>query len=286
MAWFSFFQKSIRISKALSYSLFITTVFLFACATHPYSQDLDVPYVPTPQPVVDRMLELALVDSSDYVIDLGSGDGRIVISAAKQGATGHGIDLDPQRIREARENARQADVEDRVIFMQDDIFVTDFSQASVITMYLLSSVNKKLRPRLLEELRPGTRVVSHSFDMDEWKADHSETVDEQVGGYHRIYLWIIPARMDGRWTWSLEGDDYTMDVSQEFQEIDLDIKAGRKELETGASILRGKRITFTAEQGRTNYLFSGHVEDNTIRGTVQIRSGNDERVESWSATKR
>jgi precorrin-6B methylase 2 len=286
MAWFSFFQKSIRISKALSYSLFITTVFLFACATHPYSQDLDVPYVPTPQPVVDRMLELALVDSSDYVIDLGSGDGRIVISAAKQGATGHGIDLDPQRIREARENARQADVEDRVIFMQDDIFVTDFSQASVITMYLLSSVNKKLRPRLLEELRPGTRVVSHSFDMDEWKADHSETVDEQVGGYHRIYLWIIPARMDGRWTWSLEGDDYTMDVSQEFQEIDLDIKAGRKELETGASILRGKRITFTAEQGRTNYVFSGHVEDNTIRGTVQIRSGNDERVESWSATKR
>jgi hypothetical protein len=122
--------------------------------------------------------------------------------------------------------------------------------------------------------------------MDEWKADHSETVDEQVGGYHRIYLWIIPARMDGRWTWSLEGDDYTMDVSQEFQEIDLDIKAGRKELETGASILRGKRITFTAEQGRTNYVFSGHVEDNTIRGTVQIRSGNDERVESWSATKR
>ncbi|MBD3274773.1 MAG: methyltransferase domain-containing protein [Candidatus Marinimicrobia bacterium] len=286
MAWFSLFQKSVRISKALSYALFITTVFLFACATHPYSQDLDVPYVPTPQPVVDRMLELALVDSSDYVIDLGSGDGRIVISAAKQGATGHGIDLDPQRIREARENARQADVEDRVIFMQDDIFVTDFSQASVITMYLLSSVNKKLRPRLLEELRPGTRVVSHSFDMDEWKADHSETVDEQVGGYHRIYLWIIPARMDGRWTWSLDGDDYTMDVSQEFQEIDLDVKAGRNELETRESILRGKRLTFSADRGRTNYVFSGHVEDNTIQGTVQIRSGNDERIESWSATKR
>ena len=285
MTLLSLFKKSVRIPKVFSYALFITTVFLFTCATHPYSQDLDVPYVPTPQPVVDRMLELALVDSSDYVIDLGSGDGRIVISAAKQGATGHGIDLDPQRIREARENARKANVQDRVIFMQDDIFVTDFSQASVITMYLLSSVNKKLRPRLLEELRPGTRVVSHSFDMDEWKADHSETVDEQVGGYHRIYLWIIPARMDGRWTWSMEGDDYTMDVSQEFQEIDLDVRAGRNDLETGKSILRGKRITFTADQGRTNYVFSGHVEDNQIRGTVQIRSGNDERVESWSATK-
>jgi len=286
MTLFNLFKKSVRLPKVLSYALFITTVFLFACATHPYSQDLDVPYVPTPQPVVDRMLELALVDSSDYVIDLGSGDGRIVISAAKQGATGHGIDLDPQRIREARENARKANVDDRVIFMQDDIFVTDFSQASVITMYLLSSVNKKLRPRLLEELRPGTRVVSHSFDMDEWKADHSETVDEQVGGYHRIYLWIIPARMDGRWTWSMEGDDYTMDVSQEFQEIELDVKAGRNDLEVGKSVLRGKRITFTADHGRNNYVFSGHIEDNQIQGTVQIRSGNDERIESWSATKR
>jgi len=286
MTLFNLFKKSVCLPKVLSYALFITTVFLFACATHPYSQDLDVPYVPTPQPVVDRMLELALVDSSDYVIDLGSGDGRIVISAAKQGATGHGIDLDPQRIREARENARKANVDDRVIFMQDDIFVTDFSQASVITMYLLSSVNKKLRPRLLEELRPGTRVVSHSFDMDEWKADHSETVDEQVGGYHRIYLWIIPARMDGRWTWSMEGDDYTMDVSQEFQEIELDVKAGRNDLEVGKSVLRGKRITFTADHGRNNYVFSGHIEDNQIQGTVQIRSGNDERIESWSATKR
>lgn len=285
MAWYSLFKNTVRFSKALSYSLLIITVFLFACATHPYSQDLDVPYVPTPQPVVDRMLELALVDSSDYVIDLGSGDGRIVISAAKRGATGHGIDLDPQRIREARENARKANVKDRVIFMQDDIFVTDFSQASVITMYLLSSVNKKLRPRLLEELRPGTRVVSHSFDMDEWKADHSETVDEQVGGYHRIYLWIIPARMDGQWTWAMDGNKYTMDVSQQFQEIDLDVQSGRNDLDIGESILRGKRITFTADQGRTSYVFSGHVEDNQIQGTVQIRSGNDEHVESWSATR-
>lgn len=286
MAGFPIIKNSFRLSKVVSYSLFITTVFLFACATHPYSQDLDVPYVPTPQPVVDRMLELALIDSSDYVIDLGSGDGRIVISAAKQGATGHGIDLDPQRIREARENARKAGVEDRVIFIQDDIFVTDFSQASVITMYLLSSVNKKLRPRLLEELRPGTRVVSHSFDMDEWKADYSETVDEQVGGYHRIYLWIIPAHLDGRWTWSLDGDDYTMDVSQEFQEIDVELSQGRNDLDIGKSLLRGKRVTFTATQGRTSYVYSGHVEDGMINGTVQIRSGNDEQIESWSAKKR
>jgi SAM-dependent methyltransferase len=249
------------------------------------AQDLDVPYVPTPQPVVERMLEMALVDSSDYVIDLGSGDGRIVIAAARRGATGHGIDLDSDRIQEARENARQAEVDDRVLFFQEDIFETDFSQASVITMYLLSSVNIKLRPRLLEELRPGTRVISHSFDMDGWTADMAVSAKEESGGTSRLYLWIIPARMEGRWSWNQNGSEFSMDVDQEFQNVDINLTEGDQTLQVEDAHLKGPRITFSASNGRKQYIYSGHVDDNMLSGTVQIRQGNNSWVEPWSASR-
>lgn len=151
---------------------------------------LDVPYVPTPQSVVDEMLRLGEVKKGDYLIDLGSGDGRIVISAARDhGATGVGIDLNPERIQEANANARAAGVEDKVEFRQGDLFEQDLSKADVVTLYLLPSVNEKLKPKLLRELRPGARVVSHSFDMGDWQPDKTVEVDGRS-----IYLWVIPEK--------------------------------------------------------------------------------------------
>lgn len=148
----------------------------------------DVVYVPTPTPVVNEMLRLANVQSNDVVYDLGSGDGRIVITAAKQrGARGVGIDINPQRIREANENAKKAGVTDRVEFRQQDLFETDFSEATVVTLYLLPTLNVKLRPKLLRELKPGTRIVSHAFDMGDWKP---EQVVEVAG--KTIYYWVVP----------------------------------------------------------------------------------------------
>ncbi len=152
----------------------------------------DVVYVPTPNEVVDRMLALTKVKNNDVIYDLGSGDGRIVITAAqKLGAKGVGIDIDPQRIQEAKENAQAAKVADRVEFRQQDLFETDLSQASVVTLYLLPDLNLKLRPKLFKELKPGTRVVSHDFDMGDWKPERTEKID--VGGReHTVYYWVIP----------------------------------------------------------------------------------------------
>ena len=152
----------------------------------------DVVYVPTPNEVVARMLALANVKNNDVIYDLGSGDGRIVITAAqKLGAKGVGIDIDPERIKEAKENAQAAKVTDRVEFRQQDLFETDLSQASVVTLYLLPNLNLKLRPKLFKELKPGTRVVSHDFDMGDWKPERTEKID--VGGrQHTVYYWVIP----------------------------------------------------------------------------------------------
>ncbi|BAY88273.1 MULTISPECIES: SAM-dependent methyltransferase [unclassified Tolypothrix] len=157
--------------------------------TTPVQQvETDVPYVPTPQPVVDAMLKLAKVNSNDVIYDLGSGDGRIPITAAqKYGARGVGIDIDPQRVQEAKQNLQSAKVGDRVEFRQQDLFQTDLSPASVVTLYLLPDINLKLRPKLLQELKPGTRIVSHAFDMGDWKPQQVQQVDGKT-----IYLWVVP----------------------------------------------------------------------------------------------
>ena len=162
------------------------------------SRTLDVPYVPTSTEAVNAMLKLADVKSTDIVYDLGCGDGRIVIAAAKTyGAHAVGIDLNPERIAEAKENAKKAGVENLVRFEEGDLFKADFHEASVVTLFLLSSVNLKLRPRLLEELKPGTRVVSNTFDMGDWKPEKEATVgnsDEESFLSHKLYLWTIPQR--------------------------------------------------------------------------------------------
>jgi SAM-dependent methyltransferase len=162
-------------------------VFPAAWAQKPMAHAPDVPFVPTPQEIVDHMLKLADVHKGDVVYDLGCGDGRIVITAAKLGAHAVGVDINPERIAEATANAKAAGVADRVKFIQADLFTAPIKDATVVTLYLLPSVNLKLKPRLLSELRPGTRVVSHSFDMGDWKPDKTEDID---GRY--LYFWTIP----------------------------------------------------------------------------------------------
>lgn len=156
--------------------------------TQSQTVDRDVPYVPTPEPVVAEMLRIANVNENDVIYDLGSGDGRIVITAAQEyGARGVGIDIDPALVQEANENAERTGVDDRVQFVQQDLFEADISEASVVTLYLLSDVNLKLRPKLLEELKPGTRIVSHAFDMGDWEPEQVVQVDGRT-----IYYWVVP----------------------------------------------------------------------------------------------
>jgi SAM-dependent methyltransferase len=178
-------KHGLRFGTMLSLALLATAA---AAQTEP--RGVDVPYVPTPTPVVDAMLRLAKVKRGDVLYDLGSGDGRIVITAAKRyGVRGTGIDIDPQRIREANANARKAGVAGRVRFINEDLFQVDFSDATVVTLYLLPRLNLQLRPRLINELQPGTRIVSHGFDMGDWKPDRVVAV-----GNSTIYLWIVPPR--------------------------------------------------------------------------------------------
>ncbi|MGH9834210.1 MAG: SAM-dependent methyltransferase [Blastocatellia bacterium] len=177
---------------ALCASAVLTNVLLIECA-RAQDQIFEVPYVPTPDKVVEEMLRLANVGKNDVVYDLGCGDGRIVITAAlKYGARGVGVDIDAERIKESNENARKAGVTDRVKFLQQDLFETNFSEATVVTLYLLPDVNLKLRPKLLSELKPGTRIVSHAFDMGDWKPEKVV----KVPGNDRertIYYWVVPA---------------------------------------------------------------------------------------------
>ncbi|CAN5840107.1 methyltransferase domain-containing protein [soil metagenome] len=178
-------------AKAYFYSLLLfvfATTSAMAQATAPVA--LDVPYVPTEQAVVDAMLKVAKVSKNDVVYDLGCGDGRIVITAAKKyGATGTGIDINPERIKEAKENARQANVTNKVTFREGNLFETDFSKASVVTLYLLPEVNMKLRPILLKQLKPGSRIVSHDFDMGDWVPEETIQMDGAT-----IYFWTVPKK--------------------------------------------------------------------------------------------
>jgi len=225
---------------------------------------LDVPFVPTPQHVVDRMLELAQVGSNDFVIDLGSGDGRIPITAAtRYGARAMGVDLNPERIAEANENAKNANVNGKVEFRNQDLFQTPISDATVLTMYLLPSVNMKLRPRILSELQPGTRVVSHAFNMGDWEPDRQEKVDGRT-----LYLWIVPARVAGKW--QVTGKQgFEMQLEQEFQKITGFALVDGKRLAIDDGRVEGDRIRFSLD-GTT---YTGQVHDNRITG------------EGWSAQK-
>ncbi|MGH7308984.1 MAG: SAM-dependent methyltransferase [Candidatus Rokuibacteriota bacterium] len=185
-------MRSVRLALALALTVIVAaTTALGQTQTQQKVREPDVQYVPTPQPVVDQMLKLTKVTRDDVVYDLGSGDGRILITAAKRyGARGVGYDIDPDRVREATENAVKAGVDQRVRFVLGDLFEANLKEATVVTLYLLQSLNLKLRPKLFAELRPGTRIVSHDFDMGDWKP--AQTVKLEVNGRdHTVYYWLL-----------------------------------------------------------------------------------------------
>ena len=226
---------------------------------------LDVPYVPTPQEVVDKMLEMARVGPNDYLVDLGSGDGRIPVTAAKRfGTRGFGVDLNPVRVKEAVANATQAGVSDKVRFVEGDLFKTDFSQATVLTLYLLPSVNLRLRPAILDVLKPGTRVVSHAFHMGEWKADKADVVDNKD-----VYLWIVPAKVAGKWQVNdtrSEAQTFTVEFNQAFQELSGDAVIGGKSLPISKGHIEGERISFEVAVGGQNRRYEGRLGAAGIEG--------------------
>jgi hypothetical protein len=217
----------------------------------------DVVWVPTPQALVDKMLDMAKVTPQDVVMDLGSGDGRTVITAAKRGAKAIGVEFDPNMFALSKANAAKEGVTDKASFINGDLFEQDLSQATVITMFLLPQINMKLRPKILD-LRPGTRVVSNSFDMGDWVADETETVGGDCSSWCTALLWIVPAKVEG--TWNLAKGKLTL--KQSFQALTGTFDAGGQSVPVEGK-LHGVDITFTA--GGTQY--SGHVNGNSIQGT-------------------
>ena len=249
---------------------------------------LDVPYEPSSEEVVKAMLEIAQVGKDDLVYDLGCGDGRIVIAAVqKTGAHGVGVDLDPERIKESLENARKANVTNRVQFFQRDLFETDISKATVVMLYLWPEVNLKLRPKLLRELKPGTRVVSHSHDMGSWK--HDQTMRTPDG--HRVYFWVIPANVMGIWEWTLPGEKerYVMRLSQQFQLVSGTLRSGPDEIPVQNLELRGDRLEFIMERffkGQTQVLrFTGRVQRHFIEGMAEDMTAGSQGGQTWKAKR-
>jgi SAM-dependent methyltransferase len=232
----------------------------------------DVIWVPTAQALVDTMMKMAKVTPQDYVIDLGSGDGRTVITAAKLGATAHGIEYNPDMVALSKQNAEKEGVTGKATFVQGDIFQTDFSKATVLTMFLLSTLNLKLRPTILN-MKPGTRVVSNSFDMGEWTPDETVTISENCTSHCRAHFWLVPAKVDG--TWKLgEGE---LVLKQEFQNLSGTLKNGNVSAIVINGKMAGEQITFTA--GNTQY--TGKVNGNLIEGTA--KTGDKEL--KWQATR-
>ena len=214
----------------------------------------DVVWVPTPQVLVDKMLDMAKVTPQDFVMDLGSGDGRTVITAAKRGARAMGVEYNPDMVDLSKKRAAEAGVAERAQFVKADLYETDFSKATVITLFLLPQINLKLRPKILD-LRPGTRIVSNSFTMDDWEADQTEQVTDGCTSWCTALMWIVPAKVEGSWTTS-NGD---LVLKQRFQMVDGTL--GGKPISDGR--LRGDELTFTA--GGTQY--TGKVNGNQIQGT-------------------
>jgi len=258
-----------------------------------------VPFVPTPLDVVERMLTIAKVGKEDYLIDLGSGDGRVVREAARRfGARGFGVDLDTELVKRSMELARRDGVAERVSFMAQDLFQTSIADATVLTMYLLPAVNMKLRPRLLSELRPGTRIVSHDFDLGDWEPDETAKLYSKekygaTGGDSTIFLWIVPANVAGRWRWRLEAAgqalDYELTATQRFQRVQGSVRVGGRDVALQDVMLRGDRLSFSVTtdiKGRpVRQVFSGRVVQEAIEGKVELTGVRLHGAADWSAVR-
>jgi hypothetical protein len=228
----------------------------------------DVVWVPTPQALVEKMLDLAKVTPQDFVMDLGSGDGRTVITAAKRGATAQGIEYNPDMVELSKKNAAAAGVTAKANFVKADLFETDFSKAQVVTMFLLPSINMRLRPQILK-MRPGTRIESNTFTMEDWEPDTSETIGGDCTSWCTAHLWIVPAQVQGTW----QTGSNTLTLTQKFQKVEGTL--GSTAITGGR--LRGDEISFSA--GGTKY--TGRVNGNSISGTTSGGASG-----SWTATKK
>ncbi len=237
-------------------------------------QGKDVVWVPTPQELVNKMLEIGKVTPEDYVIDLGSGDGRTVISAAKIGAKAVGIEYNPDMVALSKENAKKEGVGDKTEFLQADLYETDLSKATVITMFLLPEINLKLRPRLLD-LRPGTRIVSNTFTMGEWEADMEVTTEENWNSWNTAYLWIIPAKVGGKWKLG-NGE---LDLVQEYQFVRGTFKTGIRSQPVTDGRLEGNTFTFKINDDT----YTGVVSDVMIKGTATNKA--EGKTWDWTASR-
>jgi len=253
----------------------------------------DVQFQTTPQHVVEEMLEMAKVTKDDVVYDLGCGDGRFVITAAKKyGARGVGIDIDPDRVQESRKKAIEAGVTDRVRFIEDDLFTTHIHEATVITLYLLQDLNLKLRPKLFRELKPGTRIVSYVFHMDDWKPDAMRPLGNSTSYF---YVWIIPADVAGIWRGSnptqKSDQPFTLRLKQNFQEVSghVTIQEGRR-IRIKEAQLTGDRLNFAVKYDEANkqkvvMQFNGRVSGDTLHGNVEVTGGPFAGKHTWTARR-
>src|ERR1044071_8760880 len=278
----------------------VFVAFALALPVHAQPQawawdDGTVPFVVTPMEIVERMLRMAEVGPKDTIIDLGSGDGRIVVEAAKRGARGLGVDLDPNLVKLATENARKAGVADRARFETRDIFETDLSGASVVAFYLLPDFNAKLLPRLLK-LKPGTRIVSHDGGIGSWPPDErlemrAPEKSVGIGGMSKVELWIVPANAAGRWTSDLgaHGGRWNFQVAQQFQVLDVSARAEGRDLLVRASRLRGEEIklvvTGVVAGHAWHHLFVGRMSGDVINGEVTLSDGNETKRMPWKAAR-
>jgi SAM-dependent methyltransferase len=239
----------------------------------------DVIWVPTPEDLVERMLRMAQTTPNDFVIDLGSGDGRIAIAAAKKfGARSMGIEYNPDMVDLSTRNAAKEGVAGKARFAKADIFESDFSQASVITMYLLPGLNLKLRPKLLD-MKPGTRIVSHQFNMDDWQPDEVTNIEGR-----RAYFWLVPAKVAGTWRLVSGGEVLDVTLEQKYQMLEGTVKLGTINAGLRDAKLHGDRIDFAfVDQGGVRRDFSGRVSGNTLEGTMKLETGPESR---WTGTKR
>ncbi len=260
------------------------------------SQDIEKlktggPYVPTPQIVVDQMLKFGAVGEKDYVIDLGSGDGVIVLTAARQyKASGMGIDIDPELVRQSNASAQKYGVADRVRFVQQDVFKADLSQASVLTLYLLPAMMIDLRSKIFNELKPGVRVVSHDYHLGQWLPDDTIGFDvaekEAITGVPRatLYKWIVPAKVAGVWQVKVAGGEtIELTLKQRFQTIpESSASVGNRPLRVQAVALRGDEFSFLLPEGKGVARFNGRVSGEAMEGMVELPGG---KASKWMATR-
>ena len=224
----------------------------------------DVIWVPTPEALVQAMLDLAKLTPSDYLIDLGSGDGRIVIAAAKRGTRALGVEFNPDMVELSRQNAAKEGASDKATFVRGDIFEADFSSATVLTMYLLPSLNMRLRPQILQ-MKPGTRVVTHAFTMEDWEPDQTVSAEER-----NAYLWIVPANVAGVWTWRGPSGDVELTLRQTFQKVEGTLKSGGQQLAIQNAKLAGDRISFSVgADPLATQEYSGRVTGENIEGITK-----------------